>query len=157
MTIEVLRIAIGVAFALFLGYIYWGTVFRGGSRWYWPLKWLGMLFLYTGIMTTLALVVVELERFAKWGIGVPVLRWVVIVPVVALLCGVIVLGAAQILAGFYLFVELLKWLHREITDDRHSKMKSLVLLLREHIWLPILLALLFIADCLYRCGIIDRR
>jgi hypothetical protein len=144
--VEALRIAIGVALALFVGRVYWRTVFGGdGRRWYWPLKLLAMFLLYVCMMTVAALFVVLLGRFLHWGSTGPVLRWVLAVPLTVLLWGFLVLVAVLYvgLCG-YVAVALAGWFCRRINEDGKSKTQNLFILIREHIWLPALVALLLL-------------
>ena len=146
---EVLRIVIGVAFALFLGYVYWATVFGGGGRrWYWPLKLLAMWLMYVCMMTVAAVFLLLFGRLLKWGLTVPVLQWVLAVPLWGFTVLAMAVGAVQVGAGAYLVVALVKWLYREINADGKSKTRNLFMLIREQIWLPALVALLLLIGLL---------
>ena len=140
--LEVLRITIGVVFALFVGRVYWGTVFGGGGhRWYWPLKLLAMFLLYVCMMTVVAVFLLLLWRLLKWGFTVPVLQRVLAVP----LWGFTVLVAAlYVVLCAFIVVAVAKWLYRRINEDGKSKTQNLFILIREHIWLPALVVLLLV-------------
>lgn len=145
--LEVLRIIIGAAFALFVVRVYWATVFGGDKRWYWPLKLLAMFLLYVCMMTVAAVFLLLFWRLLKWGFTVPVLQWVLTVPLWGFM--VLAVGLYVVLCA-YLVVALVKWLYRRVNENGKSKTQNLFILIREHIWLPALVALLLLVGWLLR-------
>ena len=146
--LEVFRIVIGVAVALFVCRVYWGTVFGGGgSRWYWPLKWLAMFLLYVCMMTVAAVFLLLFWRLLKWGLTVPVLQWMLVVPLRGFM---LLVAALYVVLLAYVGVALVKWLYRRVNENGKSKTQNLFILIREHIWLPAVVVLLALVGWLLR-------